>query len=1043
MAKKINLADLVFKISDDGTLKAFSGNAKKAGKSLGNVGKQTDKVTYATKKGVNMTANATKNFSNMSRGISGSLVPAYATLAANVFALTAVFGFLKGAADYRLLQEGQAAYAAVTGIAYKTLTNTIIEATDAQIKYSDAAQAAAIGTAAGLTPEQLGKLGAAAKTVSIALGRDVTDSFNRLIRGTTKAEPELLDELGIILRLDTATRNYAASLGVTKESLNSFQRTQAVTVDVLNQVETKFSAINAIMDPQTNQINKLAKSFDDLMNSLRMLLAGPAEGLASFFAGNIMAAVGALGLFTLPIVQSILPAFDEWEKKATTSLQGHDAAVEKSTNRLKAYARLQRMNAAKAQANPVNRLKTLSAGMDTKPNSALARMQSGSGLGSGPGQLTPRQLANMKAQATKGIGIFKNMDTTIKAHWIKTMNEMSRATKVPLTQSVSVASKNMELRLRMTGVKIKAAWSASMIGVQRISAVTARVVSKAFGFLSFLSIAVLAFEGLKAGAEKFGLLNKEAEGADTALGKLVKTQRELNKELENMLNADKNLAEADLKLTFNQLVKRQGNRLISANLEGTLKALKKNRALQKELAGGAAEGPMSAVPGKIQAMTPHFTRGTDKLTMQYPAGTNAAEQAEYQTQLTALKEAEKLMLNGEGEQGGLIKRIQILAETFSQLKGVVVDGKLAFDKLNKEQVSFIANTIESGNAVKYLEQSEKSYQQALQGRMGKASPQRSLMLLAQARTAAGESVLKTDQGTPEEQKAAQAEYDNAKAVSTAMELEAAAVRLLKTTQDLNKERAEGIKHRIFGSTKYAAKLQKELDIQTKQVQLAQLAAEIKELEAIFDKASDPVTARENIENKQASYALLLAQKTTMEDTINLTKQLGIQATAAFENGMIKGIQGMIQGTMTLKDAFKSMAQGILQSLAQVLAQMMAMKIMGGMFGITPMATGGIIPMAKGGITGYRNGGIATEPTYLVGEGKHNEAVVPLPDGRSIPVNMKGGSGGNNVVINVDASGGSSSTGNSEQGKALGMAIQAAVMETIQREKRPGGVLSRS
>ncbi|MGY8865677.1 MAG: hypothetical protein ACKVJK_08580, partial [Methylophagaceae bacterium] len=258
-----------------------------------------------------------------------------------------------------------------------------------------------------------------------------------------------------------------------------------------------------------------------------------------------------------------------------------------------------------------------------------------------------------------------------------------------------------------------------------------------------------------------------------------------------------------------------------------------------------------------------------------------------------------------------------------------------------------------------------------------------------------------------------------------------------------KQRAESKKHTIFGSTKFAAKLQKELDIQTKQVQLAQLAAEIKSLEAILDQAKDPVVARENIENKQASYALLLAQKTTMEDTINLTKQLGIQATAAFENGMIKGIQGMIQGTMTLKDAFKSMAQGILQSLAQVLAQMMAMKIMGGMFGITPMATGGIIPMAKGGITGYRNGGIATEPTYLVGEGKHNEAVVPLPDGRSIPVNMKGGSGGNNVVINVDASGGSSSTGNSEQGKALGMAIQAAVMETIQREKRPGGVLSRS
>jgi hypothetical protein len=106
-----------------------------------------------------------------------------------------------------------------------------------------------------------------------------------------------------------------------------------------------------------------------------------------------------------------------------------------------------------------------------------------------------------------------------------------------------------------------------------------------------------------------------------------------------------------------------------------------------------------------------------------------------------------------------------------------------------------------------------------------------------------------------------------------------------------------------------------------------------------------------------------------------------------------------------------------------------------------MAEGGIIPMAKGGIiTGYASGGIATEPTYLVGEGKHNEAVVPLPDGRSIPVNMNGGGGTNNVTINVDAGGSTNSTGSGEQGKALGMAIQAAVMETLQREKRPGGVL---
>ena len=56
-------------------------------------------------------------------------------------------------------------------------------------------------------------LSTATKNVSFALGRDLTDSFNRLIRGVTKAEPELLDELGIILRLEPATKAYVDSIG--------------------------------------------------------------------------------------------------------------------------------------------------------------------------------------------------------------------------------------------------------------------------------------------------------------------------------------------------------------------------------------------------------------------------------------------------------------------------------------------------------------------------------------------------------------------------------------------------------------------------------------------------------------------------------------------------------------------------------------------------------------------------------------------------------------------------------------------------------------
>ena len=111
------------------------------------------------------------------------------------------------------------------------------------------------------------------------------------------------------------------------------------------------------------------------------------------------------------------------------------------------------------------------------------------------------------------------------------------------------------------------------------------------------------------------------------------------------------------------------------------------------------------------------------------------------------------------------------------------------------------------------------------------------------------------------------------------------------------------------------------------------------------------------------------------------------------------------------------------------------------------ADGGVIPMAMGGIKpkGYRSGGVVTEPTYLVGEGKYNEAVVPLPDGRSIPVMMKGSSGGTaNVTVNISADGQATSSmeaNGGDRAAQLGRAVSIAVQEELHKQQRPGGMLS--
>ena len=116
---------------------------------------------------------------------------------------------------------------------------------------------------------------------------------------------------------------------------------------------------------------------------------------------------------------------------------------------------------------------------------------------------------------------------------------------------------------------------------------------------------------------------------------------------------------------------------------------------------------------------------------------------------------------------------------------------------------------------------------------------------------------------------------------------------------------------------------------------------------------------------------------------------------------------------------------------------------GGLFSLFGFAKGGV---AMGGFrsAAYASGGIATRPTLgLVGEGKHNEAIVPLPDGKSIPVSMPGGAGQqNNVVVNVNIDSDGAVTQETEgQGLDLGTTIANLVQQELLNQKRQGGILN--
>lgn len=294
MAK--NKIHIDVKVDDKGTTKKVGLDAKKTSDGLDQVANSARTADRNLKGTGAQSSNTTKNFSKMQQGM-GGLVGAYASLAAQMFAVSAAFQFFKRAGDLAVLQQGQQAYASATGVAMKSLSNSIVEATGAQITFRDASQAAAIGVAAGLSPDQLNRLGAAAKDVSAVLGRDVTDSFNRLVRGVTKAEPELLDELGIILRLEIASKNYANALGLNKDALTTYQKSQAVTNEVLTQAEEKYAAILKVTGGgAVNQFNRLGKAMDDVVMSIQTGILPVASAVAKSLEQIPVLAFASFGL---------------------------------------------------------------------------------------------------------------------------------------------------------------------------------------------------------------------------------------------------------------------------------------------------------------------------------------------------------------------------------------------------------------------------------------------------------------------------------------------------------------------------------------------------------------------------------------------------------------------------------------------------------------------------------------------------------------------------------------------------------------------------
>ena len=177
----------------------------------------------------------------------------------------------------------------------------------------------------------------------------------------------------------------------------------------------------------------------------------------------------------------------------------------------------------------------------------------------------------------------------------------------------------------------------------------------------------------------------------------------------------------------------------------------------------------------------------------------------------------------------------------------------------------------------------------------------------------------------------------------------------------------------------------------------------------------------------------------------------------------ESFKGIVKGSMTAQDALRNLfqrtADAFLDMAAQLIAKQIQMKILGiglnffgggtdfgtripsganllpGSFGTG--TAGGVGATANDLTRHLANGGTAQRgKSYLVGE-RGAEIFTPGVTGTVTPNHAMGGT---NIVVNVDASG-SNVEGDEEEGRALGLALSAAIETELIKQKRPGGLLA--
>ena len=1058
-AKQVHI-DII--VDDKGTTKRVAVDAKKLGIALEGASESAQTTDRRFKGVAGATSNSTKAFSKMAQGITGGLVPAYATLAANIFAISAAYRFFKEAADLKVLEESQKSYTVNTGVALTTLRKNLREASGGMLGFREAAEASRIGLAKGFSPAQMEKIAEGARKVSNVLGRDFQDSFDRLTKGISKAEPELLDELGITLRLEKAKKDYALALDKNADSLTAVEESQAVYLATMKQLDK----VTQGQEGKTNPFVELSNTFRDIVKTITEVVLPVFKSIARFLNENAVAAFAFFGIIGVAILKS-MPFVEEFKDKFASMLAANEEGVAKAQASLDEYRNKIKAVADAAAQQRVKGEKRLSKGAG---RAVAAGAESPVLKRVAAGVMTPQDKANLKkalksaeAQYLKSGKITKGIFKDVSISIVRDIGgALAQTEKRALTFSskVKVHFKTLGLQAKKLQATIQLGFSKAFRLAGRAARGFGKAMDMAMKATVILGIIQMVYDMVMSLVNApYTIISGIIGVGKSGLGIIEKMAGAVVDVINWVINKVNSIPMLGLNIStlsdpdFSGM-KKSLDKFLDSDFMLTVKSWEAQRNAVRETKAALDDVAASAKEAKDQLELMLADDGAIK------TGETSLERT-----LATLRGMGSLDLEGmllpllsmgkEDQAKGLesiTAELTRLGELSPTLARAFAKGKI----LGEGGILDIASSSRKATAgYDLLNDSLENMSQTLSGKSAAGVKQwvEDQKRLAEETDAyaqkAGEQLTAVDKLN--KAFAHRGGYDAY--IEALSDTEAAMESLAQARVRLDVATISG-RHA-------AGPIKEQLDLQNKSRAAAlNLQEKMLEMERLgqveVSSLRDEEKFRHNQRILQTSREIELAVTAVdaAKEDMRQIDQLSNTLSTSLVNNLTAAFQTIVDGTTKAKDAFKNMALAILKDLAQLITRLLifntlktafdpsaegARGAIGNFLGLDNFRYGGMVKKkyAQGGIARGRDAGY---PAMLHG----TEAVVPLPNNRQIPVDLRGGVGTNNVTVNVSMDGQGSSQENAQgdhQMKAMGMAISAAVQDELQRQKRPGGILS--